>query len=117
MTLKLLTRLHFGIQRDLLPALEEVTGPLGDKDKSFVKVCELLSLEKQVEACGWKGNEGQYRIRIMDNTKGTDCTYPGIELLPDGTFVTTTYGHWTEGELAYVVSVRFTLKELDAKVK
>ena len=56
MTLKLLTRLHFGIQRHLLPALEEVTGPLSDKDKSFVKVCELLGLEKQVEACGWKGN-------------------------------------------------------------
>jgi Transposase DDE domain/Transposase domain (DUF772) len=55
MTLKLLTRLHFGIQRDLLPALEEVTGPLSDKDKSFVKVCALLCLEKQVQACGWKG--------------------------------------------------------------
>jgi Transposase domain (DUF772) len=56
MTLKLLTRLHFGIQRDLLPALEEATGPLSDKDKSFVKVCELLGLDKQVAACGWKGN-------------------------------------------------------------
>lgn len=60
------------------------------------------------------GTEGQYRVRIMDNTKGADCTYPGVELLPDGTFVTTTYGHWTEGEPAYVVSVRFTLAELDA---
>jgi hypothetical protein len=56
MTLKLLTQIHFGIQRDLLPALEEVTGPLSDKDRSFVRVCELLGLEKQVEACGWKGN-------------------------------------------------------------
>ena len=64
-----------------------------------------------------KGNEGQYRVRIMHNTKGADCTYPGVELLPDGTFVTTTYGHWTEGELAYVVSVRFKLAELDGKVK
>jgi hypothetical protein len=64
-----------------------------------------------------KGREGQYRIRIMDNTKGADCTYPGVELLPDGTFVTTTYGHWTEGEMPYVVSVRFKLEELDAKVK
>ena len=64
-----------------------------------------------------KGREGQYRVRIMHNTKGADCTYPGIELLPDGTFVTTTYGHWTAGELAYVVSVRFKLEELDAKVK
>ena len=64
-----------------------------------------------------KGSEGQYRVRIMDNTKGADCTYPGVELLPDGTFVTTTYGHWTEGEQAYVVSVRFTLAELDGKLK
>lgn len=64
-----------------------------------------------------KGTEGQYRVRIMDNTKGADCTYPGVELLPDGTLVTTTYGHWTEGEPAYVVSVRFKLEELDAKLK
>jgi hypothetical protein len=62
-----------------------------------------------------KGREGQYRVRIMDNTKGQDCCYPGVELLPDGTFVTTTYGHWTEGEPPYIVSVRFTLAELDAK--
>jgi hypothetical protein len=64
-----------------------------------------------------KGREGQYRVRIMDNTKGADCTYPGVELLPDGTFVTTTYGHWTEGEAPYIVSVRFKLEELDAKLK
>jgi len=63
------------------------------------------------------GREGQYRVRIMDNTKGADCTYPGVELLPDGTFVTTTYGHWAEGEMAYIVSVRFKLEELDAKAK
>jgi hypothetical protein len=62
------------------------------------------------------GTEGQYRVRIMDNTKGADCTYPGIEVLPDGTIVTTTYGHWTEGEMPYLVSVRFKLAELDAKV-
>jgi hypothetical protein len=64
-----------------------------------------------------KGREGQYRVRIMDNTKGADCTYPGVELLPDGTFVTTTYGHWAEGQMPYIVSVRFKLAELDAKVK
>jgi hypothetical protein len=63
------------------------------------------------------GREGQYRVRIMDNTKGADCCYPGVELLPDGTFVTTTYGHWTQGEQPYIVSVRFKLAELDAKVK
>lgn len=63
------------------------------------------------------GQEGQYRVRIMDNTKGADCCYPGVELLPDGTFVTTTYGHWTENEPAYIVSVRFKLDELDMKLR
>lgn len=60
-----------------------------------------------------KGREGQYRVRLMDNTKGADCAYPGVEVLPDGTFVVTTYGHWTEGEQPYVVSVRLKLDELD----
>jgi hypothetical protein len=61
------------------------------------------------------GGEGQYRVRLMKNHEGTDCAYPGLELLPDGTFVATTYGHWTAGEPPYVVAVRFTLAELDAK--
>jgi hypothetical protein len=60
------------------------------------------------------GREGQYRVRLMKNHKGFDCAYPGVELLPDGTIVTTTYGHWTPNEPAYVVSVRLTAKELDA---
>ena len=63
------------------------------------------------------GREGQYRVRIMDNTKDADCAYPGVEVLPDGTFVTTTYGHWTKDEPPYIVSVRFKLSELDAKLK
>lgn len=29
-----------------------------------------------------QGREGQYRVRIMDKTKGADCAYPGLELLP-----------------------------------
>jgi hypothetical protein len=62
-----------------------------------------------------KGSEGQYRVRLMQNTKGADCTYPGVEVLPDGTIVTTTYGHWTKGESPYIVSVRLKLAELDAK--
>jgi hypothetical protein len=60
-----------------------------------------------------KGREGQYRVRLMDNTKDADCAYPGVEVLPDGTFVVTTYGHWTEGEPPYIVSVRLKLDELD----
>jgi hypothetical protein len=64
-----------------------------------------------------RGREGQYRVRLMDNTKSADCAYPAVELLPDGTIVTTTYGHWTAGEMPYIVSVRLQLEELDAKWK
>ncbi len=63
------------------------------------------------------GREGQYRVRLMDNHKGGDCAYPGVEVLPDGTFVCTTYGHWTRGESPYIVSVRFKLEEIDRKAK
>ena len=62
------------------------------------------------------GREGQYRVRLMDNTKGADCAYPPVEMLPDDTIVTTTYGHWTNGESPYIVSVRLKLSELDAMV-
>ncbi|WP_169973899.1 sialidase family protein [Tautonia rosea] len=61
-----------------------------------------------------EGREGQYRVRLMKNHRAADCAYPGVEVLPDGTIVTTTYGHWTEGEAPYIVSVRFSLDELDA---
>lgn len=60
-----------------------------------------------------RGREGQYRVRLMDNTKDADCAYPGVEVLPDGTFVLTTYGHWTAGEEPYIMSVRLELAELD----
>jgi hypothetical protein len=59
------------------------------------------------------GREGQYRVRLMDNHNPWDCAYPGLELLPDGTFVTTTYGYWEPGAEPYIVSVRLTMAELD----
>lgn len=61
-----------------------------------------------------EGREGQYRVRLMDNHKGADCAYPGVEVLPDGTIVTTTYGHWMPDRAPYIVSVRLKLEELDA---
>ncbi|RMG18050.1 MAG: exo-alpha-sialidase [Bacteroidetes bacterium] len=64
-----------------------------------------------------QGREGQYRIRLKDNTRGSDCAYPALELLPDGTVVATTYGHWEVGEAPYILSVRFKIEELDALVK
>ena len=60
-----------------------------------------------------EGNEGQYRLRLKDNTRDWDTCYPGLELLPDGTFIATTYGHWDEGEQPYILSVRFKLEEID----
>jgi hypothetical protein len=60
-----------------------------------------------------RGNEGQYRVRIMHNTKSYDCAYPGVEVLKDGTIVTTTYGHWIKDEQPFIVCVRFKLSELD----
>lgn len=61
------------------------------------------------------GREGQYRVRLMRNHQDADCGYPGVEVLPDGTIVATTYGHWRAGEAPYIVSVRLTLAELDAR--
>ena len=60
---------------------------------------------------------GQYHVRIKDNQNAWDCAYPGVELLPDGTFVTTTYGHWDKGAKPYIISVRLKLDELDEMAK
>jgi hypothetical protein len=63
------------------------------------------------------GREGQYRVRLMDNKVRADTAYPGLVLLPDGTFVVTTYGHWEEGAEPYIVSVRLKLAEIDEKAR
>jgi hypothetical protein len=59
------------------------------------------------------GRDGRYRVRLKDNLKGADCAYPGVEVLPDGTFVVTTYGHWTAEEQPYIISVRLRLDDLE----
>lgn len=64
-----------------------------------------------------KRRPGQYRIRFRDNIHSWDCCYPGVELLPDGTFVVTTYGHWERDEEPYIISVRFKMDELDSRFK
>ena len=62
-----------------------------------------------------KLREGQYRVRLLESPKKRDLGYPGLELLPDGTFVATTYAVLNEGEEHSVVSVRFTMADLDQK--
>ena len=64
-----------------------------------------------------EGREGQYRVRLLDNHVRADTAYPGLELLPDGTFAATTYGHWIPGEAPFIVSTRFKLEELDQRAK
>lgn len=61
------------------------------------------------------GRDGQYRVRLKDNVDSWDSSYCGLECLPDGTFVSTTYGHWEAKAEPYILSVRFKLSELDAK--
>ncbi len=55
-----------------------------------------------------------YLVRLKDNLTPWDCAYAGLETLADGTLVATTYGTWTAGEKPYILSVRFSLAELDA---
>jgi len=61
--------------------------------------------------------EGQYRIKLLHSyykKKPYDHGYPGLELLPDGTFIATTYCKHIPGpEKHSVVSVRFKLAETD----
>ena len=58
--------------------------------------------------------DGEYRLKLLHSYKGRDCGYPGLELLPDGTFVATTYIKYRPGpEKNSVISVRFTLAETD----
>jgi hypothetical protein len=60
------------------------------------------------------GGEGDYRIKLLHSHAGGDCGYPGLEVLPDGTFVATTYIKYRAGAQKHsVVSTRFTLDETD----
>lgn len=63
------------------------------------------------------GRPGQYRIKLLHSHAGGDCGYPGMELLPDGTIIATTYIKYQPGNKKHsVVSTRFTLKETDPLV-
>ena len=64
------------------------------------------------------GKDGEYKVKLLNSHKGSDCGYPGLELLPDGTFVATTYIKYRPGaEQNSVVSTRFTLAETDGAEK
>lgn len=65
-----------------------------------------------------KGTEGQYRLKLLHSHAGSDCGYPGLEVLPDGTLVATTYVKYRPGKAKHsVVSVRFHLDEIDRRFR
>jgi len=63
--------------------------------------------------------QGGYRIRLLKSygEKLGDLGYAGLEKLPDGTWVATTYARLNDNDLPSIVSVRFTLEETDKIVK
>jgi Transposase domain (DUF772)/Transposase DDE domain len=62
--MKLLSRIQFGIQRMLLPVLNEEIGPLSDKEKRFVEVCELARIDKVLQNLVWCGNGRKPASRV-----------------------------------------------------
>jgi BNR repeat-like domain len=64
--------------------------------------------------------DGDYRVKLLTShaAKVSDCGYSGVELLPDGTIVATTYLKYAAGPDKHsVVSTRFTLDETDARLE
>lgn len=71
----------------------------------------------------WVGNEkdlregtsGQYRVKLLHSYAGSDCGYPGLEILPDGTLLAMTYIKIKPGKKKHsIVAVRFKLDETDS---
>lgn len=62
-----------------------------------------------------QGKAGSYRIKLLHHYgRPGDCGYPGVELLPDGTIVATTYVKYRDDENKNsVVSVRFRPSEFN----
>ena len=61
------------------------------------------------------GREGQYLVKLIHSHQGWDHTYPGLEILPDGSFFGTTYIKYRPGpEMHSVISVRFRLDEIES---
>ena len=63
-----------------------------------------------------EGRDGQYRIKLLHSYAGSDTGYSGLEVLPDGTFVATTYVKYQPGQKKHsVVATRFHLDEIDSR--
>lgn len=59
-----------------------------------------------------------YRVKLLHNFAGVDCGYPGVQLLTDGTILTTTYcKYWNDSRQHSVVSLRVRPDDLDQLLK
>lgn len=64
-----------------------------------------------------EGKPGQCRVKLLHSHAGADCGYPGMEILPDGTIVATTYIKYRPGTAKHsVVSTRFTMEDIDREL-
>jgi hypothetical protein len=103
------------------------TGKYAPDGRLFISFRDMaLETTTRGDWVGWvgrysdivNGREGQYRVRLMDNRTSPsggdwDSSYPGVEVLRDGTIVATTYGHWIADQQPYIVSVRLKLSDID----
>lgn len=65
-----------------------------------------------------ENTSGQYRIKLLHSYAGSDCGYPGLEILPDGTILAITYVKYAPGKEKHsIVAVRFNLDETDKLIK
>lgn len=111
--------------------IESPWGVTGDRhtykyapDGRLVIVFEDMSKSKTHEnLVAWVGTfedlenkqEGQYKIKLFDNFGKGDSNYPGLVILPDGTFVAVTSVTYEPGNIKNsIVCSRFTLAETDA---
>ncbi len=83
-------------------------------DASAVMRGETASKQPDARPPATLAARRSYLVRLKDNLTAWDSAYPGLESLADGTLVATTYGTWGKGEQPSILSVRFTLAELDA---
>lgn len=63
------------------------------------------------------GRPGQFRVKLLNSNARWDCGYPGMECLPDGTILATTYiKYWDDARRHSVVCTRFKLDEVEARL-
>ncbi|MEE2940722.1 MAG: exo-alpha-sialidase [Planctomycetota bacterium] len=60
------------------------------------------------------GRQGDLRVRLMENHRGSDGAYPALQWTEDGRIRAVTSGHWTPGEQPWIAALRIDPAELEA---